>query len=161
MEKLFNNIDIFEKICDNLSTYKLFKMREVCKVFKNIIMNMGRFINFNSIVKFSKAIGDDEMGKVIYYYVNYRYGRYDWAEYLFKDYPGLDGDGKGPKAYYVLYFSLIELMFDDHRIDAIDKAKLFSKRKDIFDDHVKLDLKMSPIDFYSQFTQQELAAVGV
>ena len=121
---------------------------------------MERFIHFNSIIKFSKAIGDDETRKTIYYYRNNIYWS-NWVEFLFKDYPGLDGDGKGPKAYYILYFSLIELMFDDHRIDAIDKAKLFSKRKDIFDDHVKLDLRMDPIEFYSQFTQQELASVGV
>ena len=79
MEKLFNNIDIFEKICEHLSIYNLFKIREVCKVIKNIIMNMERFIHFNSTIKFSKAIGDDETGKVIYYYMNDKYTSRGWA----------------------------------------------------------------------------------
>ena len=117
------------------------------------------------IVAFSKAIDKEEVVKT---YVNL-YNKVDidiferckWVDILYKDYEWWDDEGVAPKQLYVLDKSLNELeKVSEYREWCFNKGKRYSERQSVYNDHVKFDLTMNPIDFYSQFTQQELAAIG-
>ena len=105
-----------------------------------------------------------------------------WSDILLKDFD-IDGDLMIPKHNYVFLNSLYEnYVFlnslyknyaflnslyepyihkgDARRVYCFNKAQKFTKRDD-FEDHVKLDFNMNPIEFYEQFSHDELESIGI
>ena len=85
-----------------------------------------------------------------------------WTNILFKD---IDKNTSPPKHYYVFMNSLYETHSnicrgDNYRDHCFNKAKRFTKRDD-FESNVKLDYDMTPIEFYKQFSHDELKSIGI
>ena len=111
-----------------------------------------KFNLYNLLVKISKNLQD--------YHKND-----DWIDIIFDKYPDWDDKGIAPKEIYILYNILREILVKKNNDDikkyrdfCINKAIKFTIRDESL--YFNKDIE-NPINFYKQFTQQELSAIGV
>ena len=109
-------------------------------------MGVGDLLTVRALVEYHKTRQDDT-----------------WIDLVFAEdsYPEWDADGVAPKSLYVLYHSVLEQLLQNdasvqhHRQFCVRKARNFNPA-------CSAKLNTSPPDaFYSQFSQADLAAVGV
>ena len=93
------------------------------------------------------------------------YNKTDWIDIIFEKYPDWDDKGIAPKENYVLYHILNEIFLKKnndeikkYRSFCINKAIRFNIRKETINFNKDIN---NTIDFYKQFTQDELSSIGI